>query len=54
MALRGLLSAIMDKIIYAVEDLNNNVPLLKIIEDYDLDYADQIEMMCLKMESDQC
>ena len=54
MALRGLLSALMDKIIYAVEDLNNNVPLLKIIEDYDLDYADQIEMMCLKMECEQC
>jgi hypothetical protein len=43
-----------NKLILAVEDLNNNVPLLKIIEDYDLDYADQIEMMCLKMECEQC
>jgi hypothetical protein len=44
----------MNKLILAVEDLNNNVSLLKIIEDYDLDYADQIEMMCLKMECEQC
>ena len=40
----------MDKIIYAVEDLNNNVPLNKIIEEYNLDYSEQVEMICLKME----
>jgi hypothetical protein len=43
-----------NKLILAVEDLNNNVPLNQIIEAYNLDFEEQVEMMCLKMECEQC